>query len=605
MVKYSIGRGSEVLGEFTAEEIKERIASGELLDTDLVYTEGFVDWKPIAEVPELQDVVLESLEAEEVSEEAKRIGSKRLVFLAICAGVSVLCAILTFWLSEAASRPPAVNDESPRLEWSGLGNALNKNKKSYGGGPVSKVVKLFGIREPVHVVVVYWIIFCVIVGIVMGLVRARSWGKRTLKDNTYDEPIFTSSLRSKIIYAALIMGFFIIGFEVRNGMRRNQRETNLGLLKAAFEGNVEAVKSHLAAGADVNVDTWGRELDDESSYSGQGGYTSLHLAAKHGRKEIVEVLISKGADVNSYGRLDEATALLYAAEHGHTDIVETLVTHGADVKAYAQERNAFGRQPGYTSLHWMAEQGHKDMVELLISKGADVDAKTKRGKTPLLAAAASGHKEIVEYFISIDADVNADTKEGDTPLLSAVWNGHKEIADLLISKGANVASKHENGVTPLHAAAEKGHKEIVELLIAKEADVEAKTNNGDTPLLKMAGQFFAVEVVRRALSSKPEMQVELDRSLKNLKEIIEMLTAKGANVNAKNKSEKTILHLAADIGPKEIVELLIAKGADVNAEDRRGRTPLDEVSGSSGAEITELLRKHGGKTRSELKEEGK
>jgi ankyrin repeat protein len=60
----------------------------------------------------------------------------------------------------------------------------------------------------------------------------------------------------------------------------------------------------------------------------------------------------------------------------------------------------------------------------------------------------------------------------------------------------------------------------------------------------------------------------------------------------------TPLHLAAI---KEIAQLLIAKGADVNAVGDLGRTPLDYADG----ETADLLRKHGGKTGDELKAEGK
>ena len=64
----------------------------------------------------------------------------------------------------------------------------------------------------------------------------------------------------------------------------------------------------------------------------------------------------------------------------------------------------------------------------------------------------------------------------------------------------------------------------------------------------------------------------------------------------------TPLHKAAYEGYREIVELLIAKGANVNAKNKYGTTPLDMAN---DRETADLLRKHGGKTGEELKAEGK
>ena len=54
------------------------------------------------------------------------------------------------------------------------------------------------------------------------------------------------------------------------------------------------------------------------------------------------------------------------------------------------------------------------------------------------------------------------------------------------------------------------------------------------------------------------------------KEVVELLIAKGADVNAKNDGGYTPLHQAAINGHKEIAELLIEKGANVNAKDGIG-----------------------------------
>ena len=60
---------------------------------------------------------------------------------------------------------------------------------------------------------------------------------------------------------------------------------NISIHDAAAKGNIDAVKHHLATGADVNR-------------KGYRGFTLLHYAARNGHKEIVELLIAEGADVN-------------------------------------------------------------------------------------------------------------------------------------------------------------------------------------------------------------------------------------------------------------------------------------------------------------------
>ena len=62
---------------------------------------------------------------------------------------------------------------------------------------------------------------------------------------------------------------------------------DISIQEAAMNGDIEAVKKHLAAGTDVNA------KDSVTRV------TSLHIATGDGHKEIVELLIAKGADVNA------------------------------------------------------------------------------------------------------------------------------------------------------------------------------------------------------------------------------------------------------------------------------------------------------------------
>jgi len=187
---------------------------------------------------------------------------------------------------------------------------------------------------------------------------------------------------------------------------------------AAGEGNIEAVKQHLAAGADVNAN--------------DTGLTPLHYAAGEGHKELVELLIVKGADVSAKNKFGE-TPLHWAAGEGHKELVELLIANGADVNA---RRSKYGG--GYTPLHVAATEGHKEIAELLINKGSDVNAKEDfLGRTPLHYA---GTKEMIELLIDNGADVNAKAN-GITPLDWAIQREQTEIAEPLRKHGGKTGEQ--------------------------------------------------------------------------------------------------------------------------------------------------------------------
>lgn len=84
------------------------------------------------------------------------------------------------------------------------------------------------------------------------------------------------------------------------------------------------------------------------------------------------------------------TPLHAAAYNGYKDVAELLLTKGADVNAKTNT--------AWTPLHVAAYSGHKDVVELLLTKGADIYAKASNGWTPLRAAAKAGHKGMAELL---------------------------------------------------------------------------------------------------------------------------------------------------------------------------------------------------------------
>ena len=74
--------------------------------------------------------------------------------------------------------------------------------------------------------------------------------------------------------------------EAANPEPPKAKAPDISIQRAADEGNLEAVKQHLAAGTDVNA-------------KNRSGVTPLHIAVFGGHKEVAELLIANGANVNS------------------------------------------------------------------------------------------------------------------------------------------------------------------------------------------------------------------------------------------------------------------------------------------------------------------
>ena len=174
----------------------------------------------------------------------------------------------------------------------------------------------------------------------------------------------------------------------------------------------------------------------------------IHDAVEKGNLIGVQTELDKGVDVNAK-REDGSTPLHGAAEGGHGEIVELLITAGADLHATTVSMLGGG---GWIPLHSAARQGHRGIVELLIEMGTDVNTRDSAGKSTLHDAVLEGHKGIVELLINKGADLNAKSGYYGTPLHVAGSMGHKGIAELLIANGADLNVQDGFGRTPLNAA---------------------------------------------------------------------------------------------------------------------------------------------------------
>jgi len=209
--------------------------------------------------------------------------------------------------------------------------------------------------------------------------------------------------------------------------------------------NRELTKLLITKGADINA-------------KNNIGHTSLHIAARNAQKDIVELLLAKGADfkaqtsngrtaagvakenghteivellrkhANQSGTTEEIMTIHDYAAVGDMEQIELLVSKGMDVNAKTQR--------GATALHWAAYQGRRDVAECLISNGAGINTKDNYGFTPLHLAVIRGQKDMVELLIAKGVDINVRNNAGQTPLKLATNRARTEVVELLKKHGA-------------------------------------------------------------------------------------------------------------------------------------------------------------------------
>ncbi len=108
--------------------------------------------------------------------------------------------------------------------------------------------------------------------------------------------------------------------------------SHLDALQSAAEsptdGRLEVLRFLLDDGADVNAVKWAHHEEAYQTYALFGLGTALHYAAKGGYADRVELLLSRGANINALDS-NSWTPLEVAREHGKADIVALLSRHSS------------------------------------------------------------------------------------------------------------------------------------------------------------------------------------------------------------------------------------------------------------------------------------
>lgn len=180
-----------------------------------------------------------------------------------------------------------------------------------------------------------------------------------------------------------------------------------------------------------------------------GNTSALLLALYHGRRDIAQLLVDRGA------KLTFAEACAFGDEKR---VRELLAEDPSLVNAFSDD--------GYPAVSLAIFFGQPHIAQTLIERGANVNVSSRNAQhvAPIHGAASVKNREMVRLLLEHGADPNARQERGFVALHTAALHGDIEMAKVLLEHGADPRAASDDGKTALAFAEEKGHKEFVEWL---------------------------------------------------------------------------------------------------------------------------------------------
>lgn len=217
----------------------------------------------------------------------------------------------------------------------------------------------------------------------------------------------------------------------------------------------------------------------------------LHLAARHGRSQVVRQLIGLGCDVDARDDRDH-TPLHRATFYGHLDTAALLLDHGA----HTEVRGARGNTP----LHAAALRGQQSLALLLIERGADLDARNDLHETPLHSAVWTEQESMVDLLIDRGANLEAEDKEGRTPFHMAIQYDQCDAALILWASGA---------LAPTEKRVSSSRKDVVTEMerILRLDRLQAAVETDRMALLKRALNAFERQLVPQDMKDRVDAAI--------------------------------------------------------------------------------------------------
>ncbi|WP_196139851.1 ankyrin repeat domain-containing protein [Aliikangiella sp. G2MR2-5] len=355
--------------------------------------------------------------------------------------------------------------------------------------------------------------------------------------------------------------------QYKNGILPDPQTQSFSLIGAVLANDISALQQLLDIGFNPDLHNF-------------TGYASLPLAVRLDRREIVDLLLSKGANINlGNNGNDEASAINQAARAGNLILVERLVKAGANIN----KQNA----RGYAALHIASYRGDIQMVEYLLKNGADPYAEAEKGFLPFDYAIQSNKRELIALFIlnSIEQKYgrllrmqsNAATQNPKSLSINLPQTLEVLMLGILYDRESWVNEESLNlfsnenflGYYPLNLAAMFSSLPILEKLKSAGANVNQVGSSGyhTSPLIdacRGAGNFIAIQ----------------------------WLLDNNAKVKATDKYGDPAINWAAYYNNEKAVSLLLNYGADPLQKSEHAYDALRTAKENKFSNLIQIIEQH-------------
>ena len=406
---------------------------------------------------------------------------------------------------------------------------------------------------------------------------------------------------------------------------------------AAYKGEAQAVEMLLDLDAKkkagLNLENGKKSkqiaIADQTDHAGE---TALHVAARGGHLDVVNILIQHKCNLRIHNRSGE-NALMVAVKHNKPEVVDILLgaIKAEKVRDISQQMGGSDHRPrarasvdiaesddnmGHYPLHWAALHGSLEIVMMLVQIGGVNPRKYDSvGMTAIHNAALMGHYHVVAWLLWQTPDlIEARDDAWNTPLHCAVLGGRVEVVQFLLDRFkfidrmdngfsgshgrlkafVNRANKYRE--TPLHCAA----KGLIYASILKEQYLNKPTamdcESLGQDIRKWQEEFVGLLSRKGSNHDAPSVSEECERK------VLELLLDNTADIEARDKDDETPLHLAARWGRLTIAETLLKRlplppdqpsekweKANVCAEDIHKNTPLHLAARWGHQKIVKVL----------------